>query len=571
MFLRLGIPKAYRLFIFAFTFVLSGSLLWADSLDRGEPKLQFPLDFNLVLNQKNFPEDIQVSYRYHSFGNTRLKIKVVPSKDFIDESKTSHILIKKESDHKERFFKEVSPGASSSKKQLIYHVELEKSGNYLLVVPKSHDLWNVECVAGCGRPELSLAEFIRGLQPEELRVFSEKLTQFLKLNTVPGEEMQKLVSQVTQVLSKKDGKALARFPTLPSVNQLNLLRPYLSKFIGKKKAGSENSLLPAQWEDVIASNEFTSYPKLQAVDPKLPNIGYGHFVSESVPLKMMAQNLALSSVMTALAEQKGYELSFPFEGNERMKVTQLNEFLELLWATGHHIELRDERTFANFLSYARGEKYIRWPVWFKTQIQSMSGDELLLPAPHSQFVWQVTGPVVNARVNFFLGISGVGFFPKFDEERPQWTGLAHRFQIFDNSPQNRAIIKKATRYAELYLRRIRKEAQLYAKDYPSDGYAYVGICNDSSAVIESAISSEVSFFPLFRSPQLFKVPKIYDGLEDILESLPQDSQPIKAQIRGTREEEDYYRRIMSMVSYPYDPNYLWDEKFFEQIQELAIP
>ena len=61
MFLRLGIPKAYRLFLFAFTFVLSGSLLWADSLDRGEPKLQFPLDFNLVLNQKNFPEDIQVS------------------------------------------------------------------------------------------------------------------------------------------------------------------------------------------------------------------------------------------------------------------------------------------------------------------------------------------------------------------------------------------------------------------------------------------------------------------------------------------------------------------------------
>jgi hypothetical protein len=50
-----------------------------------------------------------------------------------------------------------------------------------------------------------------------------------------------------------------------------------------------------------------------------------------------------------------------------------------------------------------------------------SGDSFTIPVGHSQHAWRISGPVVDTRVTFFLGIKGAGFFGQTDQ-RPAWSG-----------------------------------------------------------------------------------------------------------------------------------------------------
>ncbi|MFM8314289.1 MAG: hypothetical protein ACKOA8_08400, partial [Deltaproteobacteria bacterium] len=94
---------------------------------------------------------------------------------------------------------------------------------------------------------------------------------------------------------------------------------------------------------------------------------------------------------------------------------------------------------------------------------------------------------------------------------------------------------------------------------------FTGICNDSAAVIEAALGDSPSFYPLFRSPKLSKISRIKDGLENILESLPNDSEPLDFSRENQESLRQLYRRIFNMVVYPYDPHFVWDEKFLRQV------
>lgn len=545
----------------------------ADSSDRaGSRSVEFPLDFNLVLNLKNLPDRRATQYRFHSFGNTQLVIVAKMSEGSLKKKSLHNKLkINRIESGRAVVFDEVLPAERSTDSLFFYDVKLSESGTYLFSPSQVHEYWKVQCLSGCGRPEISLAQFVRGLSPAEVQFFIQKLTRRLHIDSIEHVEIEKLVLELTQLIAGKNDTALSRFPSLPSSIELNLIRSYLARAVGKKSANSNRDRLSSTWEEIVEDSEWNSYPELPALDPQLPNVGYGHFISRTVPLSMMAQNTALGLVMTALAEKDGYELSFPGESGERHRVTDLESFITVLWKTGHHIELRDERSFANFLSFSRGEKYIRWPVWFKTGVRDRNNYDISLPAPHSQFVWQITGPTVNGRVNFFLGINGVGFFPKFDEERPQWAGFANRMQIFDGSEESKNLIKKATKTAELYLHRVRWEAKKYAKNYPTDGYGFVGICNDSSAVIESSISRETTFFPLFRSPELLKLPQVNDGLDEVLKSLPFDTVSENGYLNREESDGSTRSRVAAMMSYPYDPNFIWDKKLFEQAKDLLNP
>jgi hypothetical protein len=409
------------------------------------------------------------------------------------------------------------------------------------------------------------------MNSEESAFFAEKLEHFLKIQLSENESSLHVIKNILAYLAEKKEGPFSRFPTLPPVFKLNDYRKLLSMAAGKmdRRSGSgEEDDLPSDWREVVKgfeSNEKLEPPPIAA---ELPHVRYGHFISRSVPLKMVAQNNALSAVMNKLAEQNGYRLKFPNTKGKNISVTTLDGFLEALWKTDHHVEVRDERSFANFLSFTSGEKYIRWPVWFKTQVFDKNNEELIFPSPHSQFVWQITGPEINARVNFFLGISGVGFFPKFDEERPQWNGLRSKYQITDDTSENRSLIRQATYNAEAYFRRVRQEAKLYAEGYPADGYGFVGICNDSSSVIESAFSENPTFYPLFRSPKLSHQSRVEDKLGSVLSILPNDSLPIEENTSTTEDRRQFYGRMLEMVSYPYDPNFIWDKKFFEQVETL---
>lgn len=534
--------------------------------------VEFPLDFTLPLFLKNFPENRQLKYRYHSFGNTKLKVLVTSNRPEEENENLSPIEIRlASSEGYEEFLESSYPAESGENGASVYEINLKKAGDYILIPAKDQERWKVLCLSGCGRKEITVGQFINQMNSEEFAFFSEKLERFLKIQLNENESSLHIIKKILAFLADKKEGPFSRFPTLPPVFKLNDYRKLLSMAAGKmdRRTGSgEGNELSSDWREVVKGFEPSDSLELQPIAAELPNIRYGHFISRSVPLKMIAQNNALSAVMNKLAEQKGYRLKFPNSKGKSISVTTLDGFLEALWKTDHHVEIRDERSFANFLSFTSGEKYIRWPVWFKTQVFDKNNEELIFPSPHSQFVWQITGPEINARVNFFLGISGVGFFPKFDEERPQWNGLRSKYQMTDDNAENRALIREATYNAEAYLRRVRQESKLYAEGYPADGYGFVGICNDSSSVIESAFSENATFYPLFRSPKLSHQSRIEDKLGSILSLLPNDSLPIEGNVSIGEERRQFYGRMLEMVSYPYDPNFIWDKKFFEQVETL---
>lgn len=569
----LGLFKGacFGLIGFLFLLVRTGALWGVEPYSLHKQSVEFPLDFNVSLNLRNFSSK-QLKYRYHSFGNTRLQIVALNESLSIPESQSSTVVVSLLTGDKEKNILQLGSSLDLDQQISVYDISLKDSGTYLLSPPQNHRVWKVKCLSGCGREEISLAKFLASLSQKEVAILARKLTQLVKLDKKSiGEGNPERSVEFLKAVATKNDAWLSRFPSLPSTKELNLLRPYLGKALSREKFSYTQETPPFNWEEVVDKFVFKSHPKLSPADPELPEIRYGHFISKSVPLKIIAQNYALAWVMTALAEQKGYELSFPTPELDRVVIKTLDQFLETLWATGHHIELRDERSLANFLSFSKGEKYIRWPVWFNTQVKLKDNSQLYLPAPHSQFVWQITGPIINGRVNFFLGIKGVGFFPKFDEERPQWTGFESRTQIVDESDLERNIIRRATRHAETYLRRIRLESLKYAPDYPSDGYGFTGICNDSSAVIERAFKRETTFFPIFRAPQLFTMPRLEDGLDEVISLLPRDSVNSGIWVRGSQEELNYRQRVGAMVSFPYDSNFVWDKKFFKEAKELLNP
>ena len=510
------IPQ-YRLFKQSYIFIvfaLSVSSAFANRTDmftRGEDEVEFPLDFNLQLNLKSFAPDTQLKYRYHSFGKTRLKIVMQLASSEIDSTQNLSIEVIPEIPNNNSSTLLLYPKKSHTAGVFTYELFLKQAGTYWLLPSKSQKTWRVSCLSGCGRQEVSINELVSSLNSEEKTYFIQKITKFLTLKFPQIEGSELILEKLIKGITQKDLNFLERFPILPPIFELNDYRKLLLLVLAKDNNYNTDNL-PGSWSEIIEQFTFSSRPQPEAVTPELPNIKYGHFISESVPLKMVTQNYAVAAIMTK-------------------------------------------------------------PVWFHTSVVNEQNEELIFPAPHSQFVWQITGPIVNARVNFFLGIHGLNFFPKLDEERPQWTGFASKIQITDETLSNKALIKKATDRAGVYLRRVRQEAVLYSKDYPVDGYGFIGICNDSSAIVESAISETTSFYPLFRSAQLEELSKVYDGLEGILSKLPNDSVPIKKHDLNREEKKVLFSRISNMVSYPYDPNFRWDETFFQQIERLrrSIP
>ena len=220
------------------------------------------------------------------------------------------------------------------------------------------------------------------------------------------------------------------------------------------------------------------------------------------------------------------------------------ELAQALLDAGHTIEARNERTYANFLSLTFGDVNVRWPVWLDTGATLPSGDNLVVPMGHSHHAWRISGPDVNARVMFYLGISGAAFFAQTDV-RPAWTGETLAPASND--------VAATFDWAARYLARNRAERTTVAAGLPADGYGYVGVCNDSNAVIEYATLGTITAFPLLRAASLDTQAPLGDGLDDILHTLPHDADALAP---------DAIRRVAAMTPKRCD----WDARLDAQLK-----
>ena len=218
--------------------------------------------------------------------------------------------------------------------------------------------------------------------------------------------------------------------------------------------------------------------------------------------------------------------------------------------------MRNERTYANFLSLSHDGYDVRWPVWVDTSVTLLDGEQVTVPMGHSHHAWRISGPDVDARVMFYPGTSGAGFFAQTDT-RPSWTGL----KVRDAGTDGARVIQTLD-LATRYLRRLRTEREGVASGYSDGGAGFLGGCNDSNAVLEYLTMGSITAFPLMRAASLDAQPALGDGLDAVVRRLPHDADVAP-------DRADGLRRILEMTPLDVDSPLLPDDALRAQLRSVS--
>ena len=408
----------------------------------------------------------------------------------------------------------------------------------------------VACLASCYRGQIDQKTFVHALQAQGGPAFEAtakaKLAALIPDPTVADQ----MAAQLHTILADPNLTGLDRFPTIP-MSAIAALRPALGAI--PSDPPKPDQVMHGELAQLLGA--CTPDRSLPAdVNPMLPGIKYAQFPSVTLSPCQFAHAGKLAQILTSLAAQNGSSITY-----KSQTITSPSELFAALIASGHTIEVRNERMYANFLSMTVGDKDLIWPVWIDTGIHLSSGESLTIPVGHSHHAWRISGPVVNTRVTFFLGISGAGFFGQTDQ-RPAWSGTiaATDITITSTSSADYDYLLKTADAASTYLRRNRVERTTVAQGMPADGYGYVGVCNDSNTTVEYATRGTITAYPLLRAKELDSQPDLGDGLDAAVRALPKDGD-------GLVDAHDALRRAVSMQPFPDGSPLMWDTVLGKQI------
>jgi hypothetical protein len=411
----------------------------------------------------------------------------------------------------------------------------------------------VTCKTNCFRPMVDQKSFVRALQAQGGAAFNEYAKAELAA-LIPDPTMaQALSAQLDAVLSDPELKGLERFPTIP-LAAIGTLRPALGAL--PASTPSEDQVITGDLMQVLGACTPDRALPAEIDAARMPGLRYGQFPSKTLSPCQFAHAKTLAQVLTSLAAENGSMVTF--RGQD---IHSPRELVAALVASGHTIEVRNERMYANFISMIAGDRDVIWPVWLDTGIRLSDGSSLTIPMGHSHHAWRISGPQINTRVMFYLGISGAGFFAQTDN-RPAWSGTvtASDVTITKATGGDYDYLLATLDAASAYLRRIHVERSTVAAGKPADGYGFLGVCNDSNATIELATRGTVSAFPLMRAKSLDSQPDLGDGLDATIKALPKDGD-------GLPDTHDALRRALAMQPFAADSPMLgWDPVLAKQLK-----
>lgn len=475
-------------------------------------------------NSYNVTEDFPVALRYESLGNTVLNLDIVGKGYLVPKVWIEGPLTEENGD-----FTPVGDGKKqlltqpdTKKRSFEADITLEKPGVYRVIVEKdrspngSVDV-KAECKSNCTRPELTLDE-IKGLD-------------FLK-----------------------------NFKLEVAVHEFDAIRKLLETFRSPTQNQSDEQI-QVRLEKYFESCEGERGGAQPLNLPGHSHIKYGQFKNLALTACQAVHSQKMAKLLTALAVDNGSWVTY----NGQAYFTP-ETLIQALMET-HQVELRHERTFANFLSFTVDDKYnTRIPLWLKTGYQSILKRELVVPAGHTQYAWRISGPLMNVRITFYLGIYGAAFFPQ-DETRPIWAGKEDGLlTVFSRQSLEGSIdpvILKSFDKATAYLRLNRKQILHEAHGLAANGYGVLGFCNDSYGFMLAATEdnpTEIMPYPLIRSHKFNDTVDLTFEEKALFNRLPDDALE--------KDRANVLSRVLSM--YPLDwnkPNWL-DSKLQQEYDAL---
>lgn len=268
-----------------------------------------------------------------------------------------------------------------------------------------------------------------------------------------------------------------------------------------KNPEPRKDLLPQKFD--LANIDSVSYPRPKS---ELKEVAPGLFtgdVASNVPDAKVKQNCVFSEIFqrlsrnpTAAADQK-FEVAFNGKSYTRME-----DFAGALEKAGYDVSVRFDSRVANFAALKTAVPGtnppqfvdVAAPLMVKTGIKDASGKEAVVPAAHSEMMVSIKsgpnsqGPKLDASTRFYQGVSGTGFFPAEVHADSEWLGRASSPTIGGKDALKALSIAGAfTDVVEDAAKRL----DLYA-----DGYGITGVCNDSVAVVQQAVTGNATQYPL---------------------------------------------------------------------------
>lgn len=430
---------------------------------------------------------------------------------------------------------------------------LEAAGVYRVLPATAEDAsFRAKCLANCSRKALDPDQILERLKT------SERLSKFRQELRAAAENMirdtdlrEQFIDHVHNAIEKKTLHVRERFPTVPVLSTFSpKLRPSFPGVEGKRKP----NVRVFEGEDLFmllgdCDADRTKLPDLVAPkekDKTLENLRYGHYLDQSLTNCEIAHSKRLADMLTSLAANNGSRISYKAKTAEKKIIETPEALLSALVGDGYQIELRNERVYADFVALAIDGYNSRWPLWVDTGVPMKSGETFKTPMGHSQLSWYITGPNLQARVAFFLGMYGTGFFPLI-EKRPAWTGMRALYSYSSKNEKQRKIILKSAELGSSYYK--------YARDVvsklklPSSGYGYIGVCNDSVAVIEQITQGTISTYPLVRALEMDPDDEPAD-LKAGFAGLPHDADTALHLLRTDRNtQKDVLNRMTLMIPF----------------------
>jgi hypothetical protein len=241
----------------------------------------------------------------------------------------------------------------------------------------------------------------------------------------------------------------------------------------------------------------------------------GHPLKETDP-SFVGQGVVISNLLNNFARDTSFEAEFSYQGVTQTLKTPL-DLLDVLLATDHKVLLTQERMYADYFCLSTSAFHIRCPIWIDTGIK-FAKTSVKVPATHSQYAWNITGPLVNTKIMFYLGTDGAIFQPDIYDS-VDWK-FNRVVESYHSDLQEQQI------YNSLFLAGLFVQDLLrLSKGISSDGYGYLGVCNDSTTFIESGLRDSVTLYPLLRNKKSESPSK--DGLvNSITNSLPSDTRDL---------------------------------------------
>jgi hypothetical protein len=545
-----------RCIIFALIFISQVSA--ADQTIRGE---RGPLELGeeVSLDLKNVP----IAFRIQSFGNMKIRLEVSRQRGTIPEFFIEGPL-EREGDYTPigqgpvYLSSDHSRGSSTVDQSVL----LQEAGIYRIVFKPArasapvHFGLKTTCLEECSPREITLPELMFGLKeqgklPQFIKGFESELRSLIPNQFIVSGIIRKMHQMANSEM--ESDLQLDRFPMIP-LKYLPELRTIADLF----QTPSEDTpdlVVQGKLEDLLGPCDVPREGPVR-VSGLPQEFKYGHFSNLALTACQSSHSKTFSQILTSLGAENNSWVEY---GQKRFD--RPTALIEALLSNGHQIEMRHERTYANFLSFTIHNKLnLRLPVWIDTGLE-VQGEPLVIPSGHSQYAWKISGPLVNARFSFFLGISGTAFVGE-TSIRPHWTG--NKVTNTFNSSRDRALILRAVKAAELYLAHNRKEKETVARGRASDGYGYVGICNDSDAVLEMMCSGTYSGYPLVRDHELNAWLSPSDPLTPIFEKLPDDADLS----RGDRR--NILSRILTMDPHSMDSDDGFDNKLKSQMKAIQL-